>query len=51
MAANKPDPKALRDNPAAIAEYLNKSFAKNDASRSALPELSGDASPTIDRVF
>ena len=30
MAANKPDPKALRDNPAAIAEYLNKALAKND---------------------
>src|ERR1700730_16580850 len=30
MAENKPDPKALRDNPAAIAEYLNEAFAKND---------------------
>ena len=30
MAANKPDPKSLRDNPAAIAEYLNKALAKND---------------------
>jgi probable addiction module antidote protein len=30
MAANKPDPKALRDNPAAIAEYLNEALAKND---------------------
>jgi probable addiction module antidote protein len=30
MAANKPDPKSLRDNPAAIAEYLNEALAKND---------------------
>ena len=30
MAANKPDPKALRDNPAAITEYLNEALAKND---------------------
>jgi probable addiction module antidote protein len=30
MAANKPDPKALRDNPAAIAEYLNEALVKHD---------------------
>jgi len=76
MAAKKPHPKGLRDNPAAIAEYLNKALAKNDLQsilqalkfvvraqnvmalaeltgmrREALPELSGHASPPIDRVL
>ena len=65
MAANKPDPKDLRDNPAAIAEYLNEALAKNDVqtvlqalkfvlraqNATALAEVTGMGRDTLYRSF